>query len=267
VSQVTLTEPLDLLRFVAIENEQFMVSLTNNRNELAVLSHLHGLYSAAMSGRTVHENDFAIFQMLTFAHYHFLFSTASLMRCHLSEAFASARAAIDGALIGAQIIHDRASQIAYTRREKPFDNFARYLGNLIKDGKPLPHPLVGVLFDLHKTYSTFSTHADIGSFVHRVRLPEGDEPKILSVQYFQFSQDPIEREIHAFTLFHVFVLILDVFSDFLVGEKGFLTEEWRAELHGLGKSIERHHAKLKGHVGASGDDTPDLTPRFTMDAS
>jgi len=84
---------------------------------------------------TVHENEVVIFQLLTVTHYHFLFSTACLMRCHLSEAFASARVAIDAALIAAQIIYDRASQTAYAKREKPFDSFARYLGNLIKDKK------------------------------------------------------------------------------------------------------------------------------------
>src|SRR5882672_7531897 len=100
-----------------------------------------------MSNATVGENEFVLFQLLTFTHYHFLYALACLMRCHLSEAFASARAAIDAALIAAQIIHDRASQVAYTKREKPFDNFARYLGNLIRDGKPLPLPLVPSLRD------------------------------------------------------------------------------------------------------------------------
>jgi hypothetical protein len=132
--------PMDILRFVSIENEQFLVSLANNKDELKIHSHMQGLFVAAMANMTVAEDDMVVFQMLAFTHYHFLLSTASLMRCHLSEAFAAARVAIDGALVGAQIIHDRASQIAYTRREKPFDNFARYLGNLIKDGKPLPHP-------------------------------------------------------------------------------------------------------------------------------
>ncbi len=109
------------------------------------------------------------------------------MRCHLSEAFASARAAIDAALIAAQIIHDRASQVAYTKREKPFDNFARHLGNLIRDGKPLPHPLVPALRDLYKTISTFAGHADVGSFVHRVKLTE-DYPWYSNPQFVALAE-------------------------------------------------------------------------------
>jgi hypothetical protein len=135
-------KPLDLLKFVAVENEQFMISLVKDREAFRAISHIQGLYDAACSNRATSENDMVVFQLLSFTHYHFLFSAACLMRCHLSEAFASARAAIDAALIAAQIIHDRASQVAYTKRKEPFDNFARYLGNLIRYGKPLPHPLV-----------------------------------------------------------------------------------------------------------------------------
>jgi hypothetical protein len=237
--------PLDLLRFVSIENEQFLISLANNRDELKILSYIQGLYDAATAEKSVDKNDMAVFQLLTFTHYHFLFSTACLMRCHLSEAFASARAGIDGALVGAQIIHDRASQVAYTKREKPFDNFARYLGNLIKDKKPLPHPLVPDLFSLHKSFSSFAAHADVGSFVHRVKFTGEPDRRILTFEYFQFSPNDTERKIHAMTLFHTFIMVLDVFSDFLVAEQKVVPKEWQDELRGLGQAIERHHDELK----------------------
>jgi hypothetical protein len=235
---------MDILQFVSMEHQKFLVSLVNNRDELNIISRLQGLYEAAMTNRAVAENDMAVFQLLTFTHYHFLFSTASMMRCHLSEAFGSARIAIDGALIGAHIINDRPSQIAYTKREKPFDNFARYLGNLIKDEKPLPHFLVPALFEQHKRYSTFASHADVNSFVHRVNISSKSE-KMLIVEYFQFSKNEAERKIHALMLFHTFVMVLDVFSDFLVVEPKAVPKAWQDELRGLGKSIERHAAELR----------------------
>jgi hypothetical protein len=239
------TSPIDLLRFVSIENEQFLISLANNRDELAFISRLQGLYDAAMSNMTVRENDMVIFQLLTFTHYHFLFSTACLMRCHLSEAFASARAAIDAALIVTQIIHDRASQMAYVKREKPFDKLGRHYRNLIKEKKDLPHRLVPELLKLHDRFSTFASHADVDSFVHRIEVAgETGKPQI-NIQYFQFSRDEAERKIHALTLFHTFVMILDVFSDFLVTELKVVPQRWKAELHGLGQTMERHHVQLK----------------------
>jgi hypothetical protein len=245
MSLTIIKRPLDLLRFVSIENEQFLISLANNRDELKILSHIQGLYEAAMSEKSVDESDMAVFQMLTFTHYHFHFSTASLMRCHLSEAFASVRTAIDAALVGAQLIYDRASQVAYVKREKPFDNYARYLGNLIKDGKPLPHRLVPDLFKLHKALSRFASHADVDSFVHRVKITDEQSGKMLSVEYFQFSQNETKRQIHALTLFHAFVMVLDVFSDFLVVEQKAVPKEWQDELRGLGQGIERRHSELK----------------------
>jgi hypothetical protein len=245
MESATLKRSINLLQFVSIENEQFLVSMANSREEFAILSHIHGLFDAAISDRAASENDMVVFQLLTFTHYHFLFGTASLMRCHLSEAFASARCAIDGALIAAQIIYDRASQIAYVKREKPFDNFARYLGNLIKDGKPLPHRLVAELFKLHKTLSRISSHADVDSFLHRVNFESKGANKILSVQYFQFAPNEAERKIHALSLFHAFVMVLDVFSDFLVTEQSAVPKEWHDELRNLGNKIEQRLAQLR----------------------
>jgi hypothetical protein len=235
---------MDILQFVSMEHQNFLVSLANNQHDLTIISSIQTLYVAAMAHRTVPENDVAVFQMLAFSHYHFLFSTAALMRGHLSEAFASARAAIDGALVGAQIIHDRPSQIAYTTRKKPFDNFARYLGNLIHDGKPLPHPLVPTLFDLHKKFSTFAGHADVNSFIHRVNFSPKPE-RTLKFEYFQFAKNETERQIHAFLLFHTFVRILDVFADFLVVEQKAVPPAWKDELHKFGQTIERHATELK----------------------
>lgn len=256
MAHTIVRRPLNLLQFVSIEHEQFLVSVANNRGEFHTLSHIHGLYDAAMAEKTVHENDIAVFQMLTFTHYHFLFATACLMRCHLSEAFASVRAAIDGALVGAQIIHDRASQVAYTKREKPFDNFARYLGNLIRDGKPLPHPLVPDLFNQQKTISGFAVHADVGSFMHRVNFADGPENPMMSVEYFQFAKNPVEREIHGLTVLHSFVMILDVFSDFLVIEQKAVPQEWQDKLRTLGTAIERRAKTLRGMLPSDAEATP-----------
>jgi hypothetical protein len=247
LTSTTLREPIDLVKFLGIENEQVLVSFANNADELRIINHIHGLYRAAMSNVTIDENEFVIFQLLTFSHYHFLYGMACHMRCHLSEAFASARAAVDASLIAAQIIHDRVSQVAYAKREKPFDKLNRYLQNLIRDEKPLPHPLVPELIKLHDTFSTFASHADISSFVHRVKRVEGDPPT-LAVQYFQFATKKAERQIYGLSLLHTFVMVLDVFAAFLIEEAKIVPKEWRTELHGLGGKIERQTADLKKQI-------------------
>lgn len=245
MTEIIARTPLDLFGFFSMEEHQLLVSLAKNGEELGIIARLEGLYGEAMSYKAVAENDFVVFQLLTFTHYHFLFSTACHMRCHLAEAFSSARAAIDGTLIAAHIINDRASQVAYVKREKPFDNFARHLGNLIKDKKDLPHPLVKTLFNQHKIISSFASHADVNSFVHRVKKSKQEDQTMMSVEYFQFAKNDIERKIHAFTLFHTFVMSLDVFADFLVAEQKVVPERWKENLHNLGQAIERRVVQLK----------------------
>ena len=250
--------PPNILEFLSREEHQLLVSLHNMREEMEAVARIEGLYSAAMSFKAVHENDFVVFQLLTFSHYQFLSTLACQMRCHLSEAFASTRAAIDATLIAAYIIKDRASQVAYAKREKPFDNFARHLGNMIKDGKALPHPLMAALIDQYKKISSFAVHADVGSFIHRVRESSENGKPLLGVEYFQFARDDNERKLHTYSLLHTFVMILDVFSELLIDEQKTVPEEWKKRLHALGGAIERRagvlrEAILKEHGNANSD--------------
>src|ERR1700751_5566750 len=108
--------PPDLLEFESTEHRNFLSSLVRDRDEINILYHIHALYACGMTNQTTDRNRVLILQLLTFVHYHFLFSSSAYMRCHLAEAFNSARAAIDGALIACQIIHDPASQFAYINR-------------------------------------------------------------------------------------------------------------------------------------------------------
>jgi hypothetical protein len=169
------------------------------------------------------------------------------MRCHLSEAYASTRAAIDAGLIAAVIIDDRSKQVEYATNEPPFKNgqLNRHLKNLIKDQKPLPHRLVPALLDLHGKFSMFASHADIGSFVHRATINKiNPQQDFVFIEYFQFAKNKAERKIHNLTLLHVYVMLLDVFSSFFVTEKKLLPAEWYNELHQLGAHIER---QVKGY--------------------
>jgi hypothetical protein len=230
--------------------------MTKTHNEMKAVAQIEGLYHAAMSNKEIRENDYVIFQLLTFTHYHFLFSFTCQMRCHLSEAFDSVRSAIDAALIAAYIIKNRAGQVAYVNREKPFDNYARYLGNLRKDGKDLPHPLMGTLMDQQKTISRFASHADIDSFVHRVReTKDAEGRRVLGMEYFQFARNDDERALHTISLLHSFVMILDIFSEFLVTEQKTVEPTWIRQLHGLGAKLEHNGRMFRDRVReAYGDD-------------
>lgn len=247
---------MNLPRFVAEEHEHFTRSVTTDLAEFAGNQEVQKLYEDVLSRELAAvDEDLAVLQMLVFTHYYFLYSTTALMRWHLSEAFAGVRIAIDGALVAAQLIHDRRSHVPYTARTKPFDNFSRYLGNLMKDGKPLPHPLVPTLIALHKKLSTFTSHADVGSFVHRVAVMRDGPERQLVVQYFQRSDDAREREVHGLALCHAFVMVLDVFSEFLVKELRLVPPSWIADLRSLGSRLEQRHAVLREGLRSSEEAT------------
>ena len=235
------TPPLDVIKFASIEHEQFLVSLANDKEELALHSHVQGLYAAALNHTEIGVNEMVILQLLVFIHYHFLFSTSCMMRRHLSEAYASTRAAIDAALIAAVIIDDRSKQVEYATKKYPFDGqLNRHLKNLIKDNKPLPHRLVPTLLDSYGKFSMFASHADIGSFVHRVTINKTDSQQdLIFMEYFQFAKNKTERKIHNLTLLHTYVMLLDIFAPFFVAKEKLLPEVWFTEMQELGAHIER----------------------------
>lgn len=233
--------PPHLLRFIAIEHEQCLVSIANGHEILAIHGHVHDLYLPALTVTAVAEEDIIFLQLLSFVHFHFLHGNASLLRCHLSEGYASARSGIDASLIAATILADPSMQQKYVKREKPFDKLNRHLRNLIKDKKP-HHRLIPTLLQKHGVYSAFASHADIDAFMHRVEF--SGAPGSMRFEYFQFARDANERFLHMLAMQHVFVLILDVFSDFLRSRK-IVDDAWHQRLVYLGQEIERRLLALR----------------------
>lgn len=237
--------PPNLLDFESTEHLQFSTTLVNCPDEVRVLQHVHGLYLAAMSNRTVEPKNIVIFQLLTFVHYHFLFASTCYMRCHIAEAFSSARAAIDGALVAAQIIRDRSTQEAYINRTKPFDKLVRHFKNMIKDKKPLPSPLIEHLITFYDICSAFASHADIQTFMHRLDfVKDPSQQDMMSFGYFQIPREPSEKKRGFLNLLRISVVTLDIFSAFIVEELKFLPDAWRDELHQLGRTIEERRKGL-----------------------
>jgi hypothetical protein len=60
-------------------------------------------------------------------------------------------------------------------------------------------------------------------------------------------------------LFHTFVMILDVFSDFLVVEQKAAPQHWQDELRGLGQTIEQQHTGLKSTLPSEPETEPPPT--------
>ncbi|MBF0268549.1 MAG: hypothetical protein HQL44_08150 [Alphaproteobacteria bacterium] len=226
----------NLLKFLGTEHQQILTTLVTCREEFDAFSQLDALYQAVLANREVSGQNLVLHQLFIFAHYHLYFAISTLMRCHLSEAFASARVAIDAALAAAIMIEDRSLQAAYIKREKPFDKLVRHYKNLIRDSKSVPE-MVPHLIKRHDFCSRYASHADMDVFIHRSSVIEGPGD-VLAVGYFQFPDSPNMMRMYILQLLHDFIVVLDTFSAFFVDEIRFAPENWRQALRGLGNFVE-----------------------------
>ncbi|OFW87823.1 MAG: hypothetical protein A3J37_03855 [Alphaproteobacteria bacterium RIFCSPHIGHO2_12_FULL_45_9] len=238
--------PIDIIDFTSDEQKNFMISFAKLREEIDILSHIQGLYNASMGFKELGADEVIIFQLLHFTHYQFLYATSAFLRCHLNESFMAARAAIDSALNASWIINDKSTKQAYLDRGSPFKEMIRHYRNIIKDNKPLPHIYIPYLLDMHQKFSTLS-HADISSFVHRFDTNKDNINPMLYFQYFQITENPSVQKIYFLNLLKSFVIILEIFADFLIHDQKIVSIDWKNELQNLGFFIEKKSRELQNN--------------------
>ena len=121
----------------------------------------------------------------------------------------------------------------------------RHIGNLKAAKQPMPHPDVPKLVDLYKTISSLAAHADIGTFLHRIDIQgEANHPELV-LKYFQMTFDGPRRTIYGLNLLRIFVMTLELFATFLVGQQECLSLLWREHLHRLGARLQVRFEKAK----------------------
>lgn len=115
---------------------------------------------------------------------------------------------------------------------------------------------------MHDDCSRIASHADIEVFAHRVGLvddAQGQE-SLFTIEYFQFPKETAERRLEFLSLLHVFVVILDVFSGFLVEEQSIVPSSWRDELQSLGGQIEDTRVAIAAAAEAKDEKSGASTP-------
>jgi hypothetical protein len=178
----------NFFEYLGAEETNFLVTLNNLRAEFDAFSHLDGLYRTAIDNACAEdEEDLIIFQLLLFVHYHLYHSAATLLRCHMSDALASMRTAIEAGLAAYRIIDDRQSQLQYVLRSKSLQSHKRFFKKAWET-EPEAFPLAHPLLNRWDACSRYGSHADIDVFVHRLTLPEDGSP-VLKLQYFQHPKN------------------------------------------------------------------------------
>ena len=233
----------NFLDFIQTGQYNLMATMINCREEFDFFTNIDGLFRAAMAQRQITEDEVIIFQLLTFCHYHLLFSFSSLARTHSAEAFNSVRVAIDAALIAHKLISEPHLQANYIKREPPFDKLLRLYKNKIKDKKE-SDPRAARLVSRHDHCSQYASHADFDAISTKLRIERTAEETVVQLHYF-LKNGPLNLRSQLLVLLHDFVVILDVFGDWLIDSLQKLPPDWRLQLQATGKALENHpHFKL-----------------------
>lgn len=233
---------LNLLEFLGAEHTNFLISFNAFRQEFSAFSHIDTLYQVGVRTAEVPPSSMVTMQLLIFCHYHLYFSTTTLMRCHLSDAFASLRVAIEASLHAYRIIAGDGTVEQYVNRDKTF----LYSVNRIRKARekdPEFLPLAGHLLKIHEACSQYGSHADFDAFTHRLQMVRARVP-MMQVHYFQKPERTADFQFYMVTLLHTFVVILNVFEGFLKNEMKTVDDAWSGELREIGETLERWRRQL-----------------------
>lgn len=237
---------MDFLDYLGIEEGNLYKSLVNLNEELLFLKKLDACYQLLMKRAdsiAIEDLDLLVFQLLGFVHYHFYFSNNCLLRGHISESFASMRAAIDATFIAYKIVLQPDTATNYLKRKNAFRNIKGHIKKQNKED-PSSYPLAPPLLKAHEACSQFGSHADISTFFNRLETKRTvvDEKENLEMKffYFQFPVDVEEFYKYFLYLMNHYLMMLALFFELVkerdeAGKAGFVRfiDALRDELNAL----------------------------------
>jgi hypothetical protein len=227
---------INIFEYVAADEQNFLTTLHNFREEFDIFGAVVDLYQ--IGDTEIPRKHSVPVQLFAFIHNHLLVSTATLMRCHLSEAAHSVRVAIDAALIAYRIVEGHGTQEDYIEGKNSFDQTPRYIKNKRRDD-PNVFPIADHLLRLHALFSKIASHADFDVFLHRLSFEKLDgNREQLQLGLFQFPKDPDEFRMIFLGHLHAFVVMANIFEKLLVSEVKSVPQTWGARLRNLGSHIE-----------------------------
>jgi len=243
----------NLLGFVSAEEHNLLVSLVKCHRDIALaFPRLDGAYQAPIQhieDNINNEHSQTVLALYLFTHYHLYLSTVMLLRCHLSDSLASTRKAIDATLTAYRLIAEPNTLEEYKSQHRNYQFIKGYIERKRKKD-PAQFPIAGPLIEVHDKCSEFGSHADIGSFVHRINIEdiEGTGKGIYKVGMFQTMTDTETRH-HMVMTFLAFTSMLKVFQDFLGNlAKGLDRAAWTNTIDGLQAAIYTEAAQIEANL-------------------
>lgn len=209
----------NFLAFIGAEETNLLVAMVKCNRDITFFPSLDGAYQAPLKFIDVNINDEykkTILSLYFFTHYHLYFSTACLLRCHLSDSLGSTRKAIDSTLTAYRLIDEPNTLSQYQERHKSYQNIKSYVSRQMKHDKT-KFPLAREIIALHDLCSEFGSHADISTFIHRVLVvPTQKEGKgLFKMNMFQAPDRDIELRYYLVQTLRAYAMMLKVFSVFI----------------------------------------------------
>ena len=120
IEESRANENFSLVSFLATEEQNLLTSTINLRDEFDSFWQLDQVFRDVLPHLGGNEVSRFICQMMIFVHYHLYFSTTTYLRGHKSEAYSSARVAIDATFHAYRFIKEPTSVSEYLASHKSF---------------------------------------------------------------------------------------------------------------------------------------------------
>lgn len=255
----------NLLEYLSKEENNLLTSLVNYRHDVDAFAQVDGHFQAPVPHIEVPaDNDHArmVVGLYLFTHYHLYLSFATLLRCHLSDSLASTRKAIDATLTAYRLHLEPGTLQAYLAEDASYRFITSTIKHAIKQDNNA-YPLAPPLLELHGICSQYGSHADVSSFVHRVKVtPLGSGRAQVEHMMFQFPDDEKEFRYYLASTLSAYMLMLAIYADPLTKlTKDFDVTQWTEAIKALTASIEKVRAALaKGELEERAKNRPNERP-------
>jgi hypothetical protein len=251
-----------LLEYLGAEETNLLVSINLCKRDMDFFPKLDGLFQEPLKhidlkikNRAELTNDdrhrMTVLTLYLYVHYHLYSALSTMLRCHLSDALAQTRKAIDAAFTAVRLIREPATLNDYLERHADYRNIKRTVAEANKK-QATEYPDTGPLVEMHEICSQFGSHADVSSFIHRVEITEPDElgKSLMRLMMFQKPDSDLEFRYYVVQVLASFAQMLWLFGNF-VGDlaKGIEKEKWvtviRQTISAIQKESEQIEAAMK----------------------
>lgn len=210
------------------------------------------------------EGSLLIFNQYCFVHYHLYFSISCLLRCHLSDCYASTRKAIDASFI----TYETLLRPEFAKEYLGDDSGSRsymYLKKNIQQAinqDSRAYPLAKPLLKKYDLFSKIGSHADPDCVLTgRVKVNKISESgkTTLKFLYFQNPENRTMMELHYMQTLSTYYEILRIFYLFFEKVKNSIKTEWNDKYESLGVAINSLTTELTERASQNSTETEQRT--------